>query len=319
MEIIIEEISKGHKLLGRHKYNQECISIGRGYHNDIILSDPHICAEHLALEFDGENWLIKDKDSINGSFLDEGKKTADGHIIHSGDVITLGQSQIRVVFPHHPVPTSITLSPFENLINLTKQPFVLVSNIAIFAIITGWIFFLNNPQEVNFTQLLVPAIGLTLMFAIWPAIVSLISHLTKHDARVLTQLGICFVFYNLTWLSDFIENLLQFNTSSQFQLAIIIKLLPVAIAFSLIWLNCYIGFHMSDKRRIVIAASITTLLFGGGFLVQISKKPDFSARPQFNATLLTPSFMFAESSDVNTFINNSDTLFKRARKAAQEK
>lgn len=319
MEIIIEEISRGHKLLGRHKFNKECVDIGRGYHSDIILSDPHVCAEHLTIKFDGSNWRIIDKDSINGCFLGEGQKPANGHIIHSGDVITLGKSQIRVLFPHHPVATSITLSPFENLINLTKHPVALITNIMFFAMLTGWLFFLSNPKEVNFTQLFVPTVGLTLMFAIWPGAVALVSHLTKHDPRVFTQLGICFLFYNLTWVSDFIEALIQFNTSSQFMLTPLVALLPIVIAFCLFWLNCYIGFHMSDKRRIVVAAMLTTLLFGGNFLVKLSKTPDFSVRPQFNATLLTPNFMFAQSSSVEEFVEASDGLFKKAKAEANEK
>ena len=319
MEIIIEEVSKGHKLLGRHKFNQTNISIGRGYHSDIILADPHVCAEHISIAFDGSNWRVVDLDSINGCFIEDGKKSAHGHILHSGDIITLGKSQIRVVFPHHPVAESITLSPFESLINLTRHPAALMINIAIFTLLTGWMFFLNNPKEVNFTQLFVPAVGLTLMFAVWPAAVALISHLTKHDARVFTQLGICFIFYNLTWLSDFLEAIVNFNTSSQFPLSGLLILLPIVIAFCLFWLNCYIGFHMNKMRRIIVAGCLTSLLFGGTFLIQLSKKPDFSVRPQFNSTLLTPNFMFAKSSNIDDFIKHTDKLFQEVKKVKQEK
>lgn len=319
MEIIIEEISRGHKLIGRHKFAQTSVNIGRGYHSDIILADPHVCAEHLAIEHDGECWRVLDKDSINGSFLDGGKKPANGHIIRSGDVIVIGKSQIRVIFPYHPVEASITLSPFESLINLTRKPSILIANIGLFALLTGWVFFLNNPTEVNFTQLFVPAIGLTLMFAIWPAMVALVSHLTKHDARIFTQLGICFVFYNLTWVSDFVESLVRFNTSSQFSLISLLGLLPIALAFCLFWLNCYVGFHMNSRRRALSAAGLTLLLFGGTFLVQYSKKPDFTVKPHFNSTLMTPNFMFASSSSVDDFVTNSGKLFEKAAKKAQEK
>ena len=319
MEIIIEEISRGHKLIGRHKFSQSHVNIGRGYHSDIILADPHVCPEHLSFEHDGECWRIIDRDSINGSYFDDGKKSADGHVVRSGDVFTLGKSQIRVIFPYHPVEASITLSPFENLINLTRKPTVLITNIALFAILTGWMFFLNNPKEVNFTQLFVPAIGLTLMFALWPAMVSLVSHLTKHDARIFTQLGICFVFYNLTWVSDFIESLVRFNTSSQFSLIILLNLLPIALAFCLFWLNCYVGFHMSDRRRTLAAAGLTILLFGGTFLVQYSKKPEFTVKPHFNTTLMSPNFMFASSNSVDDFIDNSSQLFNKVSQEAKKK
>ena len=319
MEIIIEEISKGHKLIGRHKFAQNDITIGRGYHSDIILSDPHVCAEHLSISFDGEHWHIKDLHSINGSFIGESKQRASGHIVHSGDVITLGKSQIRIVFPHHPVSESITLSSFENLINLTKHPISLLFNIAFFACITGWLFFLSNPKDVNITQVIVPALSLTLMFAVWPLIVALISHLTKHDARVWTQLGVCFVFYNLTWATDLIENIVLFNTSSNSILAPLVTLLPIALAFCLFWLNGYIGFHMTHSRKILLASCLTVLLFGGNYLVKLSKKPEFSAKPTFNSVLMTPGFLFASSSNVEDFVANSNKLFEKADKAAQEK
>lgn len=319
MEIIIEEISRGQKLIGRHKFSQQEVVVGRGYHSDIILADPHVCAEHISIAHDGEHWRIHDQQSINGSFIGESKKPADGHIVHSGDIITLGKSQIRLVFPHHPVAESITLSPFENLINLTKHPMALITNIAIFALLTAWIFFLNNPKDVNATQLIVPATGLTLMFACWPLMVSLVSHLTKHDARVWTQLGVCFVFYNLTWVTDFIEAVVLFNSSSSSLLAPIVSLLPIALAFCLFWLNSYVGFHMTNTRKTVVASCLTLLLFGGSYLVQLSKKPEFTIKPSFNATLMTPNFLFAPSSSVDEFITSSDKLFEKVDKKAKEK
>lgn len=319
MEIIIEEVSRGHKVISRNKFLTDTVSIGRAYHNDVILSDPHICPEHLSFEFDGQNWRIKDLDSINGSFLGEGKKSADGHVVHSGDIIRLGKSQIRVLFPHHPVSESITLSPFENLINATKNPAILTFNVLLFTFVTGWLYFLNSPKDINFTQYIVPAAGITLVFAIWPIGIALVSHLTKHDARTWTQLGICFVFYNLTWVSDFLETIVKFNSSSQSFLANLMTLLPISLAFILFWLNTYIGFHVSNRRRTAIAAGLTILLFGGSYLIQLSKKPDFSIRPQFDATLLTPSFLITDSSSVDAFIESSDNLFNKVDKAAKEK
>ncbi|MDO6426120.1 FHA domain-containing protein [Thalassotalea sp. 1_MG-2023] len=319
MEIIIEEISRGHKVINRQKFGQNKVAIGRGYHNDVLISDPHVCAEHLTIAFDGENWRIQDLDSINGSFLGEGKKTADGHIVHSGDIIRVGKSQIRILFPFHPVEESITLSSFENLINLTKSPLILITNVMVFALITGWLFFLNNPTEVKFTQLLVSAAGLTLMFAVWPVGVAIVSLLTKHDARIWTQLGICFVFYNLSWVTDFLETVINFNTASGSFLVLLASFTPIVIAFCLFWLNIYIGFHVSNKRRMAIASGLTILLVGGSFLIQVSKKPDFSIKPEFNSTLLTPSFLFTNSSNVDEFINNSNELFKKVDEKAKKK
>ncbi|WP_440877218.1 FHA domain-containing protein [Thalassotalea sp. PLHSN55] len=318
MELIIEEISRGHKLLGRHKFAQKNIRIGRGYQNDIILDDPHICPDHLHINFDGENWIVTDENSINGSYLEDGKRTVSQHIVKSGDVISFGKSQIRLLFPNHPVAESVEFSPFESLIDFARQPIALIASISLFAFIAGYIFFLNQTIEVPLTKIAVPAIGMTLMFALWPGAVALVSHLTKHESRILSQLGVAFLLYNLMWVSDIIESIAGFNLSANWPVGLLTTLLPIALAFCLFWLNCYIGFHMNAKRRLIISSALTCLVFGGTFLIQLSKTPEFRSQPQYDATIMTPSFLFSSGSTTDKFIADSNKLFMKVDKEAQE-
>ncbi len=319
MELIIEEISRGHKLLGRHKTIKNTVTIGRGYNNDIILTDPHVCPEHLSLDYDGENWIVSDKDTINGSFLETGKNSADQHVISSGDIISIGKSQIRIIFPHHPVAKSVTFSPFESLISSTRHPAIIIGSMFLFTFVAGFIFYLNNSTKVTFTQLLVPSVGMTLLFALWPSMVALISHLTKHDARIMNQLGISFVFFNLMWITDVFETIAQFNLSSNWPLTGLITLFPIGLGFCLFWLNCYIGFHMTKERRLTVALSLTAILFGGSFLIKLSHKPDFNPLPSYNVTIMTPNFLIAPSNTTDNFLKDSAQLFDKTRKAAQKK
>mgnify|MGYP000035314458 FL=1 len=316
--IIIEEISRNQKFISRQKYNQANISVGRSYDNDVIISDPHVCPEHLNITFDGEFWRVHDLDTINGSFLGEKKKSADHHIVHSGDVISIGKSQIRIVFPNHPVAESVVFSPFENLINLARKPVVLIAAMALFTCLAAHLFYLTKPIEVSYTQFFVPAIGMTLGFAMWPCGVALVSHLTKNDSRIWHQLGISFIFFNLFWLTDFIENILLFNSSSNFLVSLTVMALPILIAFGLFWLNAYIGFHMTNKRRNFTALGLVVLFFGGSSLVQMSNQPEFRPYPSYDNTIMPPNFLLTSGSSVDTFINEAETLFASASKAANE-
>ncbi|GAA6172589.1 hypothetical protein NBRC116592_22590 [Colwellia sp. KU-HH00111] len=321
-EIIIEEISRNHKLLHRHKLSQAQIHIGRDYHNDIILADPHICPSHLSLEYIDGNWVIADNQTVNGSFIEnikEKKHPANNHVVCDGDVITLGKSQLRIFFTNHPVAPTVAFSPFESFINLMRHPIALLLSIAIFSLIAAGVFYLNTPKEVNFSQLLVPTITMAVGFALWPAGVALVSHLSKHDARVMAQLGISFAFFNLMWLGDFLGEIAAFNSASDAIMPIVAILISAALAYSLFWLNGYIGFHMSAKRRNIVAASITILLFGGSYLVQYSNKAEFNARPEYDATLMMPSFLLAPSSTTDKFIADSGKLFDKTSKKAKQK
>jgi len=320
-EIIIEEITRNHKLLHRHRLTKDDVCIGRGYQNDIILSDPHICPEHLSLSFSQGTWHVNDNDSVNGTSLENSagkQKHIHRQVIHDGDVITLGKSQLRVLFNDHQVAETIAFSPFESLIDIIRHPIAVFISIALFMLIAGNISYLNQLTETNVSQLFVSAFSLSLLFALWPAGVALVSHLTKHDPRIFAQFGISFIFFILLWLSERLETIIAFNSASNSILGLLFSLLPVALAFSLFWLNSYIGFHVSARRRVAIAACITTLLFGGSYLLQYSKKPEFNPHPQYNSAIMAPHFLLAPSNNVDTFIDESNGLFDRASEAAKE-
>ncbi len=322
MELIIEEISRNHKLLHRHKLDKPSINIGRDYHNDIILADPHVCPSHISIDFVDEQWQITDNQTVNGTFVEnpkEKKYKANQHIVHDGDVISLGKSQLRLLFSDHTVEPTLAFSPFESFINFMRHPLALFISIALFTLIAGSTFYFNQAIEVNFTQLLVPSIGMALGFALWPAAVALVSHLSKHDARLMAQLGVSFTLFNLMWFSDILETIVTFNSSSNSILPIVVTVISIILAFSLFWLNSYIGFHMSAKRRIMVSASITLLLFGGSYLVQYSNKPEFNPRPQYNTTIMMPSFLLTPSSSVDEFIDDSNKLFDKIKQETLKK
>ncbi|KGJ89718.1 FHA domain-containing protein [Colwellia psychrerythraea] len=320
-EIIIEEITRNHKLLHRHRLNQAEVSIGRDYHNDIILSDPHICPQHLSLSFSNGQWQLNDKNSVNGTRLEKNNavsQDANQQAINDGDVILIGKSQLRVIFKTHLVEDTIAFSPFESLIDFIRHPVAVFISIALFMLIAGNISYLNQPTELNLSQLLVSAFSMSLLFSLWPAGVALVSHLTKHDPRILAQLGISFTFFILLWLSDFLEEIISFNFASNSILTVTVSLLPIGLAFSLFWLNSYIGFHVSAKRRMIVAICITTLLFGGSYLNQYSKRPDFNPHPQYNSTIMAPSYLIAPSNNVDEFLKQSNALFEQANNAAKQ-
>lgn len=317
-EIIIEEVTRNHKLLHRHRLNQHDVSIGRGYQNDIILTDPHICPKHLSLKYSQGQWFITDNNSVNGTSIKDVKVGPSQQIINDGDVIILGKSQLRILFRDHQVPETIAFSPFESLIDLIRNPIAVFISIALFMLIAANISYLNQQTATNVSQLFVSAFSMSLLFALWPGGVALVSHLTKHDPRILAQIGISFTFFILMWLSDLLEKVVVFNSTNNSILAMVVTLLPIGLAFSLFWLNSYIGFHMKPKSRVIVAFAITTILFGGSYLLQYSKKPEFNPHPSYNSTIMPPPFLLAPSSNVEEFVEQSAKLFEKASKAAQE-
>jgi len=75
------------------------IKIGRDMDNDIcILDDPLVSRRHALIEQEGKDFFITDKDSTNGTFLNNNPVPRDGRArIKSGDVVKIGKTCLEIV------------------------------------------------------------------------------------------------------------------------------------------------------------------------------------------------------------------------------
>ena len=78
------------------------VRLGRAADNDLVIAHPSISAHHAELHFDGEQFLLRDLSSSNGTFVNGERVTSAtlnaGDIVHLGPVALEfrdGQLQIR--------------------------------------------------------------------------------------------------------------------------------------------------------------------------------------------------------------------------------
>jgi hypothetical protein len=68
----------------------ERLRIGRGMDNDIVLNDPSVSRNHLALTRAVDGWLFEDLGSENGTYLDE-EYVTQGKVLH-GQPLEVGRT-----------------------------------------------------------------------------------------------------------------------------------------------------------------------------------------------------------------------------------
>jgi hypothetical protein len=69
-------------------------TIGRSDNNSIIISDPYASGEHALVAWRNGQWWLEDRDSRNGTLLNDMPVDAP-LIVGHGDVIGIGQMQLR--------------------------------------------------------------------------------------------------------------------------------------------------------------------------------------------------------------------------------
>jgi serine/threonine-protein kinase len=75
---------------------QGAITLGRGKHNTIVLSDGGVSTTHAQIGFDGERYVITDLESRNGTFVNSSQ--VKSFPLGDRDVIVMGQTKLAVAF-----------------------------------------------------------------------------------------------------------------------------------------------------------------------------------------------------------------------------
>ena len=102
--------------------DEPVISIGRQLSNDIILDDPHVSRNHCLIRSEGEQYVIEDLNSANGTYLN-GERVTESPL-KEGSLIQVGNSlfRFRVQNPDESLASSQnwmesvrSSSPFEEI------------------------------------------------------------------------------------------------------------------------------------------------------------------------------------------------------------
>ncbi len=150
----------------RYKFSTLPIHIGRAYHNDIILDDPHTAAEHAIIEVNEAGTLImRDLDSHNGIFVKNKRLTF--FTPNSDTLYRLGQTQIRVRTQDYIVAAENTHA-IDRRWEGWPLAFISVFIISLLALSTTWLADIENSKSTTYIMNLCLWLGLSVVWAsIW--------------------------------------------------------------------------------------------------------------------------------------------------------
>lgn len=320
MELTIELVGRGGRHFDLQHVSGEKITLGRGFDNDVVLPDPHVCAHHAVIETN-ENGeiLLKDLESVNGTFTRKHQAVGQACIVSSGDEFMLGKTRIRIYRRDHVVAPSIRLSWVETLAHLASKPLV-TGTVFLFAVLMSMFFqYANEIKAFYIGRELVTAVGVLLLITIWPASWMLFARAKKHDARFMAQLSATIVFVILITLIQKADKWLAFHFGANLWIGLIDVCLYILLTFLLIWLNFYLSIFQSSKKRWIYAASFTVLLASFAYVGSTFDADRFKSRPEYNATLYPPSLTVYSTQTVDEYLESAEAIFDEAESMIGEK
>jgi len=94
-ELLVEEPGRSSLLRGQTVPLRAGLHIGRAADNGLVIDDPTVSRQHAYLGPRGDGWVLVDKGSVNGTFVN-GERLRGSRELTAGDLIQLGA--VRLVF-----------------------------------------------------------------------------------------------------------------------------------------------------------------------------------------------------------------------------
>ncbi len=309
MDLIVEVISRTGRLLQRSKICSDSARVGRGYHNDVIITDPYVCASHVALEFDPEQgrWRLIDLSSRNGTFLVGQGPLLKSHYLQSGEEIDIGHTRVRFLLPDHEVASTKLMPPGRMLADYFSSPMVslavLVVTMATFALNQ----FLEQGTEVKWQELLLQGVLFLSVPFIWACFWALIGRISVHDTRFSYHfsMGCLLVLWGLA--ATTVLKYLDFGLNSHGILAWLEAASDGLVVGSLIVASLMMSTNMLRRKRWLVGNAVAGSLVGLVLLFEYVAKDEY--RDNLGVQTLKPPFaQLSPSVDSDKLLSNLDSL-----------
>ncbi|MFV8781349.1 FHA domain-containing protein [Microbulbifer sp. SA54] len=317
MALIIEEISRAHRVHTRHRMEEDRATLGRSFNNAVIVEDPHVDPVHAEVIRDEDGcYVLRDLQSLNGVQLlrncrDKSVKPAvvTEHLIQSGDEIQIGKSRLRFTDTDNSVAPAIPLHSAETVFDRLATPMVAVGLCLLVAGLSLWLGYLGTANKVPWTKgievITNTIIGLLIYAAAW----SFIGRVVRHESHFLAHLSIAgaavLLFTGWQWFSTLLDY--NFSISQAMPLVNTVALgilLPVVL-----WCAAYLALNLTPRWRLAAAILVPWCFLGLAAAMQIGEMDEFSESPQVSKELKYKDLLWRKPVPLQDFLAQAPDLF----------
>ena len=308
MAFLIEVENRAGALLARHRFEAGPVTVGRGYDNDVIVSDPYLEARHL--EFREEAGELHVRPLATGAHLRGGAVLEAEQALPSGSVLLAGLTRLRVLDTEHPVPPALTLHALDEVFAWLARPAVFAVGMLVGAVLVLIDAYGATYEEFKlgeFASSLLPPVAIWGLYAgVW----GLLGRVMRHEFRFLHHCWAVLIFLLLLWGRDWVVAIVGYNSgslSASFWLATALFALALLVMLSL---NLRFAFDLRKGRRWFLAVLGTLAVAGGDVLDTVTRQAEFRSSPEYAYELLPEALRFGPSVSKERYLSDAASVFE---------
>lgn len=282
--MVAEVLDKSGRVASRFRLDRFPVSIGRGYHNDIILDDEFVSASHAAIELDASGQpVVVDLGSENGTYVLPQLARITRAPVGTETLLRLGHTLIRLRSADYVVPPAR-----RDSLGLTRATHWLTQGVGA-AIAYGAVLALvmldhyqTSAQVVSPEQLLFSALPVALALPVWAGLWALVSRSFAHHTFFVPHLAIASLGVFLFFVLDTLAEYYAFAFSAEWSADLIFQGVAVLVAAGMLY--GHLRFATLLTPRTVATSSLVTALL----LTAVSSFGDYVTGMEFSDDLAYP-------------------------------
>lgn len=285
-------------------------TVGRGYHNDIILPDPHVGESHMSINCNDGVWMITDLGSVNPTLLNAQPVHGSAAVISSGDMLRLGMTTVRVFSSSHAVPPPIQMQKASGaLLFLSRSRNVWACLIAAALAMMAWAYVAVWTSKTILT-LCATASGTVIAILIWAALWSMAGKFIRRRAYFKEHVALASLVGVLDVLIWFATSIIAFLMSES-EVAAWIGILMNSMVLTFLIYGCLSLSTLMKKKKCVQSALFFSIgLIFGVFGVERVAHEEFTPEVLYPYRLMPYLSNLATADTPDSFLARSEKLFK---------
>jgi len=287
------------------------VSIGRGFNNDIILSDPYVSDAHVQVEKTEAGFCIKDCNSSNGTFIEKNQPINISTIINSGECFYIGKTRIIIYDPNHPVVAAkhfVQDSFFMELLKKTNWLSTLFF-LTVFVVLYWTDGVIDLMDKEPFLKMLIPSLSFTILIFFCAGFWTSIGLLVKKKNNFHKQFAIVSLFFSVGLILSYLSSYAGFLLSSEVINTSLLIISELILFFIVIQLTLRFATNISKKVSLIVAGSLCLMLFLPVSIVSAEKYLDFNQLPVYSSYLFPPAVKFVIAKTPDLFLKDCAKLF----------
>lgn len=324
MELVLEIGKRRAPRFERIVLGSEPAVLGRAFSSDVLLQDKTVDPAHatLALQADAlgqTQVLVQDLGSANGSRLN-GKQLATNEVVplESGDLLRLGNAQVRVFRRDHPVGPAHSPTRVEQLQDsLSQGPAILIVTLLSLGLFVAFDY-LHFAGDFKANIAVRKVMDFGVQAGLWMLLWATVSKLIRGEFNFWPHWCVGAALVALIPALDEGLGIIGFNWQSLAGYRLLDAIASATVIAGSVFIALSFATHMQFRARLGIAVAPALLMLVTSYALPMLTEQRNVARPQMLLLSRPPAFKWVGSTPASALISDSAKLFADAQTEASK-